>query len=93
MEAAKGQVDTFGVLLGMVGCLAVLYPVVPGPVINYDKLLAKPAAFLVLLLIAMAIGKTIRHYTGAGLRVAAVTGIVASWYLVYSTLYAPLLQP
>jgi len=88
MDSVKTQPDVLGVFLGMAGGLAVLNPLVPGLVIDYDRLLAKPLPFLLMLLAVSGIGKVILHFRGTAARVAAITGIVASWYLIYGTLFS-----
>jgi hypothetical protein len=88
MDSVKTQPDVVGVLLGMVGGLAVLYPIIPGLAINYDKLLAKPLPFLLMLLAASGIGKATRRFTDTAARCAGIVGIVATWYVVYGTLFS-----
>ena len=88
MDSVKTQSDVLGVLLAMAGGLAVVCPIIPRLIIDYDKLLAKPLALVVMLITAASVGKAILRFTSTGTRIAAITGIVAGWYLVYGTLFS-----
>jgi hypothetical protein len=92
MDSVQAQPDVLGVLLAMAGGLAIVCPILPGLVVDYDKLLSNPSTLLVMLLAASSLGKVIRHVTGTAARIAAITGIVAGWYLVYGTLFSHFLR-
>ena len=88
MDSVKAQPDVLGVLLAMAGGLAIVCPIIPRLAIDYDKLLAKPLALVVMLMAASSVGKVILRFTSTGTRIAAIMGIVAGWYLVYGTLFS-----
>ncbi len=92
MDSVKAQPDVLEVLLAMAGGLAVLYPIVPGLVIDFDKLLSQPVPLLVMLLVAASLEKVVHRFAGSGARIAAIVGIVAGWHLVYGTLFSHYLR-
>jgi len=92
MNSVKPQPDVLGILLAMAGGLAIVCPIIPGLVIDYDKLLAKPLPLLVMLMTALCLGKVVLRFTDTSVRIAAIAGIVAGWYLVYGTLFSHFLR-
>jgi hypothetical protein len=88
MNIVKAQPDVVGVLLGMVGGLLIICPVIPGLAIDYDKLLSNPLAFCGMIAATVSVGKIVRYFMSTGARIVAVLGIVTGWHLLYNTLFS-----
>jgi len=68
----------------MAGGMATVCPIIPGLVIDYHKPLSNSLTLVAMLLVAAALGKAVRHFTGTGARIAVVSSIVLGWYVVLS---------